>query len=274
MLEKNNFIPLVNSIPKSGTNLLQKLLELLGYKYDKLGLAESLIMGKWYLIRQIIRGAIFDKNPVYIGFYAPVAISSNWLIRRLNRVKEGRYISGHVNYTERINHIFRQCNVKVIFIIRDPRDILVSHTHFLAKKRDFFLYPLFSKHSFEERILITLKGGHYREVNIYLNSFRAVLENALHWFSCDNCLVVKFEDLVGDKGGGDKNKQLRAIENIIKFLNINIDFNIEEIAEKLYGGTHTFRKGKIGSWKEELSDKLVKEVHKNIGDLITKLGYK
>ncbi|NPA52253.1 MAG: sulfotransferase domain-containing protein [Aquificae bacterium] len=267
-------IPMANALPKSGTNLLQKLFELMGYKYDRLGIAESLILGKIYPMRQLIRGAKFDKNPLHIGFYSPVAVSSRWLLRRIKRVKRGGYISGHANYSERLNYILEKYKVKVVHIIRDPRDVLVSHAHFFAKKKDYFLYPLFSNLSFEDRIKITLNGGFYEEIGLHLNSFSYALENVLMWKKSNNCLIVKFEDLIGEKGGGSKEKQMETIESILIFLKRKDLLNeIEELADKLYGGTHTFRKGKKETWKEELSTKLKKEIHDSIGNLIIELGY-
>lgn len=267
-------IPMANALPKSGTNLLQKLFELIGYKYDRLGIAESLILGNFYPIRQLIRGAKFDKNPIYIGFYAPMAINSNWLSWRLSRVRKYGYISGHANYSERLNFILKKYNIKVVHIVRDPRDVLVSHAHFFAKKKDYFLYPLFSNLSFEKRIIVTLKGGYFKEINLHLNSFRYALNNVLEWNNSDICLIVKFEDLIGEKGGGSREKQYEAIKNILHFIGREDLFsNVEKIANELYGGTHTFRKGKKETWKEELSNEIISEINDSIGDLISKLGY-
>jgi len=267
-------IPMANALPKSGTNLLQKLFELLGYKYDKLGIAESLILGKHYLLRQLIRGAKFEKNSLYIGFYAPVPVSARWLNWRLTRVKPGNYISGHCNYSERLDFILKKNNVKVIHIIRDPRDVLVSHAHFFAQKKDYFLYPILSNLSFEERIRITLKGGYFEKYKLYINSFRSALENLLLWKKSDNCLIVKFEDLIGEKGGGTKEKQFKTIKDILLFIErIDLINNIENVAIRLYGGTHTFRKGKKGVWKEELSESIITEINSLIGDVILNLGY-
>jgi len=268
-------IPLANALPKSGTNLLQKLFELMGYKYAKLGIAESLILGNMYPVRQIIRGAKFDKNPICTGFYSPVAISSKWLSSRLDRVSENEYISGHASYSERLDFVLKKSNVKVVHIVREPRDVLVSHAYFFAKKKDYFLYPILANISFEDRIRTTLQGGYYKEIKLQLNSFQNALENILEWEKSDNCLIVKFEDLIGEKGGGSREKQNETIKIILHFIQReDLLENAEELGSKLYGGTHTFRKGQNEAWREELSEKLIAEINSSIGDLILKLGYK
>lgn len=271
-------IPFVNSLPKSGTNLVQKLIELLGYRYDRLGIAESLIRGRWFLARQLIRGACFDPNPIIVGLDAPMAVGSGWLDRRLGKVADRSYISGHANYTERLHYYLKKNDVRTIQVIRDPRDVLVSHAHFFAKKRDYFLHELFSELSFDDRVEATLRGGRFLNGKLHLESFSAVLSRVDPWVSqsFDDVLVIRFEDLVGVHGGGDRSSQIETIQRIGRFLGWDQPLHEEEMARltnELFGGTHTFRKGKIGSWREELSASQQEVVGEQIGPFLAAWGY-
>lgn len=269
-------IPFANALPKSGTNLAQKLLELMGFQYDQLGIASSLILGSNYMARQLTRGALFDKNPIQIGFEAPVSISSRWLSTRLSKVAPNGYISGHANYSERLHQILLENKVKTIHILRDPRDVLVSSAHFFAKKKDYYLYPLFSKLAFEERIKGSLEGGLFPEIGLRLESFHSCLEKVAAWQDKQDVLFIKFEDLIGEQGGGSKKNQLETIQNVANFIGFDAsqEKTLHVIAEQLFGGTHTFRKGVIGSWKDELSQEMANKIESNLSDFLNLWDYK
>lgn len=265
---------LVNALPKSGTNLLQKLVELLGMEYDQLGIASSLILGDKYWAKQIVRGAKWDKNPVVIGFEATAAVNSRWLDKRLAKIKDGNYISGHANYSEKLHYYLLKNKIKTIHIVRDPRAVLLSNVKFFAEKKDYYLYPLYQNKSREELIKIALYGGYFPEINMYLNSFKNQQEKVREWEEKEHVLVVRFENLIGEKGGGSKETQLDTIREIIEFIGGSTNHKKpEDIAEHLFGGTHTFRKGKIGTWKKELSETLIQEIEVELESYIKLWNY-
>jgi hypothetical protein len=87
--------------------------------------------------------------------------------------------------------------------------------------------------------------------------------------------VVRFEDLVGDLGGGSKKAQYQLIKHLAGHLRLTLRMSdIERIAEASYSSrSPTFRKGQMGTWKAELTAEH-KEAFKNIaGDLLIDLGY-
>lgn len=268
-------IPFANALPKSGTNLLQRLLELLGYRYANLGIASSLILGKYYPLRQILRGAHFDRNPITIGFEAPVAINSKWLNRKLENIEPGAYISGHANYTERFHQILLRNKVKTIVIIRDPRAVLVSGAHYFGNKKDYYLYPVFKNQPFETRIEHMLKGGYYKNLKFNLDSFPECLRKVDAWIGKEEVLIVRFEDLVGEKGGGEQSAQIKSIQAVETFLELppRNKQELSFITQNLFGGTHTFRKGRIDSWRDELTPALLKKIDSSLGPFIEKWGY-
>jgi hypothetical protein len=97
----------------------------------------------------------------------------------------------------------------------------------------------------------------------------------LSWMNERRCLTVRFEDLIGSAGGGDSAKQIAQIRIISDFLNINInERDIYHIKDNIFSSqTATFRKGQVGSWREEFSDEH-KIVFKDVaGQLLVDLGY-
>ena len=89
-----------------------------------------------------------------------------------------------------------------------------------------------------------------------------------------HCTVL-FEDLVGEKGGGSKESQLEVIKAIVKHLDISLtEKEIQEnVIDKLFGGTGTFREGKIGAWKNYFTPEHKKLFKLYGGEMLIKLGY-
>ena len=79
-------------------------------------------------------------------------------------------------------------------------------------------------------------------------------------------LTVRFEDLVGAEGGGDKDVQLAAIQCVLAFLGKDMA-RAEEIRSKAFGGTRTFSGGQIGGWQSAYSQELCAKAAKVFGDL-------
>jgi hypothetical protein len=264
---------LVNSLAKSGTNLVQKLIEMLGYEYAKLGISSTLIIGKYYLIRQLIRGAKLSKNPIIIGPDLLVAISPRWLERRLSRLQEGQYITGHANYTDHLYELIQKHKIKTVQVIRDPRDVLVSGAHYVASAEDHFAHGFYKSLPWEKRVMFAITGG--KTDKFHLESFAAMLNGVKGWLKKEDVLTVKFENVIGPEGGGDRRLQSEEIMKIANFIGVGIEEErANQIADSLFGGTKTFRKGTIGSWRDELSQMHIDKLKETTGDTIESWGYK
>lgn len=142
-----------------------------------------------------------------------------------------------------------------IILIRDPRDVVISAVHWIASGKaqsSSWWTPLskekFSSLSFKDQITEIIKSKNDR------TGISASIESALLWSKNPSVYVCRFEDLVGPKGGGSKEKQQRAILAIAQQLGIPLsDQQAIIIGESLFGDTHTFREGSIGSWKKDFT---------------------
>ena len=71
-----------NSIPKSGTNLLARLLTLLGFEQtSEVGIRSRLVAGPLSPVRKLLRARSSEK--VTIGVVSPQQIDRRWLGRHL-----------------------------------------------------------------------------------------------------------------------------------------------------------------------------------------------
>jgi len=94
------------------------------------------------------------------------------------------------------------------------------------------------------------------------------------WKNSKQTCTVHFEDLVGSKGSGDDVKQEKSIRKIGLYLGILLDEErMENIKRKTFGESHTFRRGQIGSWKEEFALSHREAFKALAGDLLIQMGY-
>lgn len=170
-------------------------------------------------------------------------------------------------------------NYKVILIVRDPRDILISTLFYIEKKqfyKDWGKAPVLSlppqyasefesmwiNFSDEERLSLIINGAAPHplsafKVDVKATTFLFYIRNT---FKSKNLLITRFENLVGSKGGGSDSLQEKEIQKIARFINVPLsEKQIGSVANELFGASHTFRKGQIGSWKQHLTPELIKQ---------------
>jgi hypothetical protein len=294
-----------NSIPKSGTHLLNRLLVLLGFRLvDFGGIRPHLVEGgQFSLTRRRLRGIYTLRKPenvlgigphlveggrfpaarklirgrgekVAVGVVSPQLISRSWLRRRLAKIPDGCVVSAHCYYTPELAGLFREEGMKTVCILRDPRDVAVSQMHYLKQLKDHFAHKAFTAlPSDHERLLVSIRGGELGGHKLLPLDER--YRRFLGWEQDGGTVVVKFEDLVGPKGGGSTEVQRLAVERVAAHVGLSADERtMRRVQEGLFGVGRTFRKGQIGGWREEFSPEHERVVEQVAGPLLVKLGYK
>ena len=175
---------------------------------------------------------------------------------------DNTYLFSHLRFSSDYFPIFLKKKIVVLLNLRDPRDQSISLANWI-KKNPGNMYPSF--------IHVT-----YNEVLVHvIEKTNTDYEYYLPWMNYPYALTVRFEDLVGSKGGGDDAKQLATVKAIAKHVSVELtEERAQEIATDLFGITkNTFRKGQIGAWKHEFTAEH-KELFKQYGgELLIKLGY-
>lgn len=163
--------------------------------------------------------------------------------------------------------------LKTIVLVRDPRDLLISLAFWVKKHPQSFL----DCNNLEIDELITYLIRHYNIVRPEIpkiTGLKEVYSSFLAWSSYPDHLITKFENLVGAQGGGDDSLQKREITRIAQFLNKPLsEDEITSIRNSLFGGTKTFREGKIGEWKKYFSAEQKQLFKEAAGDLLIQLAY-
>ncbi len=227
------------SIPKCGTGLLTKLITSMQYKFPK------------------FEGKQQNSFP---------------------EIKDGEYIVAHANFSDRFCTLAADSNFRVVGILRDPRDAVVSMYYYFGKGYATQLgIPFEEKNTLITAIIKNWYAAGDRAVQSRKSlhgSMTAYYKAFLDWQKCPNAYLTTYEKLVGPKGGGDAAVQRKEIRNIANFLELPLtEEEMTNIISKLYGGSGTFRNGKIGSWKTEFTKEHV-ALFKAVGqDLLMELGY-
>lgn len=193
------------------------------------------------------------------------------------------YIAEHPFATKRNTERLKKLGYKVIFLYRDLRDYVVSFAHFFSRLpwlKHIGRLPLGKK------IEILLQGNSFLynpqergwndELLLETKSVADFYNLYLPWMNEPYVYTTSFEKLVGPRGGGSYDIQIQEIMNIAKHINFLItEEQARKIATQLFGGTGTFREGKIGAWKKEFSPEnltLFKSNQDNM-QMLVDLGY-
>ena len=98
----------------------------------------------------------------------------------------------------------------------------------------------------------------------------------LPWRDASNFILVRFEDLVGVKGGGVRVTQVETIGKILRHVGAHeydrADYR-DWIADTIFGRPGTYRKGQAGGWRRSLSSEQVALFDQSVGDIIRELGF-
>ena len=267
----------VNSIHKSGTNLVEKLIVLAGVTKSGKSLAMTSVLGRHETIKNILRSNHLSASSVSIGLGIPVSVSYLWLKRYFSSVKANMYLSGHAAYSEQLSYLLACEKIKSIQIYRDPRAVLASWARYVVEGDNHYLplHRVLKEKSFDDRLRFILHGGNVSD-SLYYSSFRELLQRSAGWIDDRNTIAVRFEDLVGAQGGGSDEIQRQTIESILKHIGYEYSQeDLDKLQKNLYGGTHTFRSGRIDSWKDVIDDELNHLIIQKLKDcdVVKKLGY-
>lgn len=216
-------------------------------------------------------------NAMHVMGYEGLGDFSNPLPKRYYYLANNKHLTyNHYKIlTERdLNLLFTN---PILFIYRNPRDLLLSHFNFILNppdelKNNNILKYISKANTPEESFTLFLKS--IIETGIIIEG----LVSHARWlqFKRFNLLPVRFEDIIGPKGGGDLDSQINIIWKIQ--LRLLIPGKTSKFARKTYNkDSPTFFKGKIDEHKSFFTKHhydLFNKINKKHGDILEKFGYK
>lgn len=261
---------LVNGVAKSGTHLLKKIVSLAGYQQH------PFCLGAAHANRAVVAFSE-EYEPVLgpgieIGAADPTPMHELLLRQLIRAMPPGFVFNGHCAFDPALAQLLSEEKIRIICILRDPRDIALSLVRYLIKHQ----HPAAQGLS-EEALLHSVLDGLVlnpspRVRPRIMRNLAASCEAFLPWMEYPHTLTVRFEDLVGAEGGGDKDVQLAAIQCVLAFLGKDLA-RAEEIRGKAFGGTRTFSGGQIGGWQSAYSQEHCHKAQKVFGTYLRMTGY-
>ena len=164
----------INSLPKSGTHLLAKTVELFGYREhfaDDATLDNPARVTPLFINYREVRDALAreQKQPavsadgaVAVGTLTPVYVAPATFGHWLDALAPGRYLLGHVMYSPALRPLLADLGYRHLFILRDPRAVVVSLLSFILETRGMprphFLRDDFREMTLQARLDFILEG--------------------------------------------------------------------------------------------------------------------
>jgi hypothetical protein len=234
---------LCNSLPKAGTHLLERALCLHPEVHRKL--LPTITEGNLHRWGDL--GHVLDS-----------------LRARQVAVAHLPYTGGHAAHLEGRDAV-------AIMLVRDPRDVAVSTAHYIATQRGHQFHTLFAGlPDVAARVRVALLGsasGGFISMAERLAQFAGWLD-AAH-------LVVRFEELIGARGGGDDVTQRATLTNLFRTAGVADDpATVSAVAARLFSdASPTFRRGAAGAWVDSVSPELNAAFVAEAGPLLDRFGY-
>lgn len=226
----------VISVPKSGTHLLMELVRAFNYKAGVV-CPENPLPGYWYCVE-------------YSNTHTSARDFFNDTVRR-------------APFGNRLHPFLKS---PALFIYRNPLDIVVSEANYYHKDGNTAFAGYLSRLSFDDRLMKLIDDPWL------LGTIMDRVENFVAWLEFRNVIPVSFEELVGQRGGGDKEIQRRLIWSLQ--LKLQIPGNPEQFGEKIFNPeSPTFMDGRIGFHRAQFSPEAKRKFLSLPQDVMVALGY-
>lgn len=253
-----------NSFPKSGTHLLTQVLA---------GLCR-------------IGPAVVSGLPAVVTYdgHSGRQREITEILNDLKRFLPGDIGYGHLHaFPEVAVHLYQE-GVATFFILRDPRDVAISHVHYVTEMASEHIHHNYFRNdlkSFDERLRVSIVGADQAEIpaengnisQIPLPDIRERLAPYIGWLSRPEVLSLRFESFITDRQAAVAQVFDYAVqrgyaprarrEEAIRILAHSIDPQ----------RSPTFRSGKIGAWQDAFTPEHKREFKETCGDLLVQLGY-
>jgi hypothetical protein len=243
-----------NSFPKSGTHLLSQVLA----GFSALG------------------PAVETGLPAVVTFDGPTGAqrSLDAILADLRRFKPGDVGFGHLHGEGAILDLLCSPGYAPFLILRDPRDVVVSHAFYITDMAVNHVHHHYYNHvlkTFDERLTVSILGRN--EVEHPFPDIRERFEPYLPWLDRPEVLTLHFEDFITDRGA--TLARVLAHAEARGFKHAFRQNDAITILARCIDPAHspTFREGKVGGWRDRFTPDHRALFKRLAGDLLIRLGY-
>lgn len=245
----------VNSIPKAGTHLLTAELD----KFT--GLQNSRLHIQSHKVNRVGGGkrvATYD-------------LDVDKTLALVDHVRAGQFFTGHIFHYPELSAGLAKRGVKTVFVLRDPRDILVSSYHYAVGLKRHPWHDYLQSLPGEEARYAAIIDGH--PADPFIRPMHEMLERHVGWTRDPAVLSLRFEDLVGERGGGSTAAKHEALASLCSYAGLPAD-ELDQHARTAAKATPTLRRGKANAWRDSLPPGAAALFEMRCGAVIDAFGYR
>lgn len=192
----------------------------------------------------------------------------------LRRLRPGDISYGHLHAEPEIVAALCQEGVAPYFILRDPRDVVVSHVFYVTELEPNHVHHRYyaeELHSFEERLKVSILGR--PELENPFPDIRGRFAPYIDWLDRPEMLLLRFEDFILDRQATLGRVLEHAIERGFNYTD-DKQTAIEVLSNRIDPeNSPTYRSGKVGGWRQHFTPEFTKLFKEVSGDLLIRLGY-
>ena len=260
----------ITTIPKAGKNVMQSFLSNLGFvRFDleHQHLKKFTIQSTYFTylrsLLDIDRRATFVCPVLTSNEINESKINFNRFIESLYTFPPKSYVVHHFAFNENLYKKLSKNGIPIVFLYRDPRDILTSMAIYIrVRNKPEHLVNKFNHLSLEESILLLLEGDkEFISFFDYLKIFNG-------WLKAKGVLCLRFEDIIGPLGLGNKERQFLSFSQLANHIGWKDQKEVLESAvfNTFSTLTRTYVKGVIGGWREVFTERVHKLFNEKFED--------
>ena len=219
-----------NSFPKSGTHLLAQILS----GFHKTGLVIDRGMGPLLTFERSTGRQRTDSE----------------LLAELNALHPGDMAFGHIIASAEIITLWKPSRLVHFFMLRDPRDVVVSHAFYIGDKATQNVHHAYYKSlpDLNARLTTSIMGrpdfsGDFPDIGKRFSAY-------LGWLDQPDVCVLRFEEFILDRQTAIGRMWDCAVEHGLH-KKVNRQEAIEVLGRAIAPGrSFTFRSGNVGEWQK------------------------
>lgn len=170
------------------------------------------------------------------------------LERALGRLRPGQILVSHLPYEITYESTITDSTAVPLFMVRDPRAILISSVHYISDRSNHRWHDLLmAQPDFRSRAMLYLRGDEVAG----LTPLASRLLRYADWGD-SGALTVRFEELV------NPTSRVESIRRVLTYLGVAVDPSlIESIDRQVVSPVSpTFRSGIVGGWRNQFDAEL------------------
>ncbi len=243
-----------NSFPKSGTHLLTQILQ----GFPRIG------------------PAVDSGLPAIVTFQGESGRERHLteILGDLRRLLPGDIAYGHLHALPELVDFLCQPGIAAYFILRDPRDVVISHVHYVTEMEPRHVHHRYytqQLRTFTERLRASILG--LPDAAVPFPDVRQRFLPYLSWLERPEVLSLRYEELLTNRSDTLARVYDHAVgrgfparvgrEQAVAILDACV------VPQR----SPTFRSGKSGGWREQFTPEIKRLFKEVAGDLLIRLGY-